>query len=300
MYRHVYSTVNVFKSTTGVVQKCNMFTTDETVTLTENGLSFPTSVIKNNNNGSIVHQVDIVLGHGLGMGNPKRTTHKKDNWLPIVSNAILNSHELLSTAVFYTARGHGDCTGWEDVAEQQPDLFTWDSLSLDMINVATKQGLDKFIACGSSMGAATSLFAAINCPERVSAVIMIRPPTGWAERQARRDEIIKSANSLQSSNKAKNIDSKHHLVLEGAALADMPALDDISTYAKIQCPVLILAVRGDPAHPEVSATNIADRVPAELHFVDNFEEACKQWPAIVEEFVVRRLVHATEPVKSDE
>jgi pimeloyl-ACP methyl ester carboxylesterase len=265
------------------VPECTIFERD---LLLQDNLVLPASVITNKYVSSITTTVGIVLGHGLGFGNPRSKSHKKENWLPIVATAALELENLPVKTVLYTARGHGASSGWEDTAAEHPELFSWNNLSHDMANVASAEKMDKFIACGSSMGSATALFCAINYPNRVSAVIMIRPPTGWKEREARRDHIIRSANELEDSNRRKNNNFKHHLVLLGAATADLPSLDDLDAYMKVKCPVLILAVRGDDAHPEISATSIAERLTnVELTFVENFEEAASTWPNIVKTFI---------------
>ena len=88
----------------------------------------------------------------------------------------------------------------------------------------------------------------------------------------------------------------HHLVLLGAATADLPPLEDLEAYARVQCPVLILAVRGDGAHPEISATSIAERLSdAELRFADNFEEAASTWPNIVKRFIEKIWASQNNP-----
>lgn len=152
-----------------------------------------------------------------------------------------------------------------------------------MVAVADFHNIPKFIACGSSMGAATSLFAAMLYPDRVSGVIMVRPPTAWATRQARRKYILASAEKLQ---KKQSPEDKFHFVLRGAALADLPPLSDHEMYARVSCPLLILTVKGDDGHPVSTATALAEAIPqTELHVAENEEEASALWPGIIQAFL---------------
>ncbi len=265
-------------------------TVDDRVLALPMNLMLPATVVTNQLalHTSQQNQVGLVLAHGLGFGNPQSKSHAKENWLPIVASAALQLQSAPVTAVFYTARGHGTSTGWESDAQTCPESFSWNNLSHDMANVASSTALEKFIACGSSMGAATALFCAINYPDRVSGLIMIRPPTGWDERKARRGDILRSAKDLEELNHRKNKQSVHHLVLVGAATADLPPLEDVECYKKIKCPVLILAVKGDEAHPEKSARCIAERLSkVELVFAEDYAEASSTWPTIVKDFMER-------------
>lgn len=263
----------------------------ETVLQLPAGLQMPAKVVTNQPSIPVVSNEGyaILLAHGLGFGNPQRKDHNKDDWLPIVGNVFL-SDSTVSAAVYYTARGHGASTGWEDTAEHNPTQFSWNSLSTDMKNVADALHFEKFVACGSSMGSATSLFAAINFPEHVSGLIMIRPPTGWEERALRKEHILESAQKLKELNLKKGNGLLHHLVLVGATTADLPPLDDlVEAYGKVKCPVLILATRGDSSHPEISAHSIFDRLSnaasKELHFVDDIVQANKEWPEVIKSFI---------------
>jgi pimeloyl-ACP methyl ester carboxylesterase len=59
-------------------------------------------------------------------------------------------------------------------------------------------------------------------------------------------------------------------VFRGAATADLPARVDV---AKIGVPTLLLAWSGDPAHPESTATQLAELMPkAELVVARTWDE----------------------------
>ena len=136
----------------------------------------------------------IIVGHGLGPKNPKDKSHTNDKWVALVRDVSTKIQTTEGTnsgsCIAYTARGHGNSHGWEDSAATNPTQFTWQSLSTDMIAIADYYQIPQFIAAGSSMGSATALYAAIQHPERVAGVVMIRPPTAWNERRARRKFLL--------------------------------------------------------------------------------------------------------------
>jgi len=241
----------------------------------------------NDNNDDVI---GILIGHGLGPKNPKEKNHLNDKYVDMALNAINERDKLKNISspimtITYTARGHGYSTGWESTAASNPDQFTWIKLADDMVSLASKFHLSKFIACGSSMGSATSLYAAINYPERVHAIIMMRPPTAWNDRLMRRKTLLSSANKCQEASIEGEL---HHLVIRGTAYSDLPSIEDIESYGKIKCPLLILTVEGDDSHPVSTAEAIKSMVPhAELYIAENDKKATKTWPNLIKTFVER-------------
>jgi pimeloyl-ACP methyl ester carboxylesterase len=188
------------------------------------------------------------------------------------SSAIRQRVRYLST---YTARGHGNSSGWEETAESDPWQFTWRDLAQDMIavheyiefnllprgpnHIDSMTMKNKVILGGSSMGAATALYACIEQPDIVAALILIRPPTAWKEREARRKYL--NASALRLRERSAEL-SKYHFVLSGAMLSDLPMITESKPsstspgallqesphgsdlYDKITCPVLILTIEG--------------------------------------------------------
>ena len=54
---------------------------------------------------------------------------------------------------------------------------------------------------------------------------------------------------------------KYHFVLQGAALADLPDIGrEIEMYRKVRCPVLILTIEGDAAHPVSTAIALDNEI----------------------------------------
>lgn len=75
--------------------------------------------------------------------------------------------------VHYHQRGHGSSTGAADPAD-----CTWPSLAGDLFAMADHVGgAEPVDWAGSSMGAATLLWAAVRRPERFRRLVLMTPPT---------------------------------------------------------------------------------------------------------------------------
>mmetsp|Transcript_10725 Transcript_10725/g.36366 ORF Transcript_10725/g.36366 Transcript_10725/m.36366 type:complete len:296 (+) Transcript_10725:40-927(+) len=227
--------------------------------------------------------VGAVLTHGLGSRAPHERTHRTDSYVTeVLAPGALTAGV---PAVWYTARGHGTSTGWEASASAGGlSMFTWDALSSDMLQLATATSFPRFIACGNSMGSATSLWAAARAPERVAGVVMVRAPTAWDTRMERRGKLLRNAARAAEAFPDR---PAARLVLEGAALADLPPEGDPEgLYAAVACPVLLLSIEGDAAHPTSTARRLRELLPrATLHVAPDADAAKAQWPAIVADFI---------------
>jgi pimeloyl-ACP methyl ester carboxylesterase len=233
-----------------------------------------------------------IFGHGLGSKDPLRRGHDNDKWIDFMREAVIS---LPTNVVAYTARGHGDTTGWEATAETNPEQFTWRYLANDMLAVADANGIDTFIAGGSSMGSATSLFAAIKAPTRVKALILVRPPTAWQERLDRRKFLLGAADRLKESMEKKHPTSEghstgnvhsSHFVLRGTAYSDLPPLDSNEYHQIRHIPTLILTIKDDPAHPVSTAEALHSVLPqSKLYVAEEPAQAFAEWPAVIQEFV---------------
>lgn len=254
----------------------------------ESNIHLPTqSYIKDN---SFDGQLSLLIGHGLGSKNPKSKDMYSDEWTPIVAEAALSS-DIVNGAHFYTARGHGNTIGWEETAESDPEQFTWRRLSHDMMALSEALQLQKVVVAGSSMGSATAFYAALHqatsqTENNIIGLIMIRPPTAWESRLARRGNLLSSAKKCKERN---GPNDRYHHVLVGTAYSDFPPLDPeqlASSYHLVKCPVLILGVRGDDAHPESTAIKLNELLQnSELHFVDDIHEAEQRWPHLIQSFL---------------
>lgn len=224
----------------------------------------------------------VMITHGLGARNPAVKSHFNDKWVQYA--AIPGVEKANFPYIAYTARGHGTSSGWETSALAHQKQFTWKNLAHDMYSLAQHLNTGPFVACGSSQGSATSLFTAMQYPQNVRAVIMIRPPTAWYLRKARRHNLISGARKLQ----AHDPNGIHHLVLHGAMKADLPDLESEKVkYDNIQCPVLILTVEGDAAHPVQSAIMLHAAIPnCKLFVAKTPVEAYEIFPGIIQDFLL--------------
>jgi len=79
------------------------------------------------------------------------------------------------------------------------------------------------------------------------------------------------------------------LILRGATLADLPDPDTDegkSVYSSIKCPVLILTIKGDDAHPVSTAYMLTRMLPqSTLHVAEKNKKAHNQWPSIIADFI---------------
>lgn len=234
--------------------------------------------------GGAAQRLHMILGHGLGAKNPANTGYMDDKWIALVAEQAYASG---LQPVVYTARGHKGSQGWEDSAESDPDQFTWNRLSQDMMDLATQElALERVVVGGSSMGSATALLCVMNNPpELFLGLIMVRPPTAWETRKARRKFLLSSANKCQESSPEGDAS---HWVLRGAANGDLPSTTDDKvdeTYGRVTCPTLILAVRNDDAHPLATAEALHAVLPHSiLHIAEDLGDASEKWPAVIREF----------------
>lgn len=220
----------------------------------------------------------LVLGHGLGTNGLKNRDHNHDKWIQMCWETLSNAQVV--GLVAYTTRGHGASRGWERYAEEYQQ-FTWENLAEDMIQIGEHLHLNQFLVGGQSMGSATALYATIKYPERVKGLILIRPPTAWHVRRARRGHLEEIAN--QSQERFPN--EPNHNVFRGAAISDLPPMDS-SLYSSITCPVLILCHEGDKAHPVETATTLSHLIPhAQLFISKTQEDALREFPQLLLSFI---------------
>mmetsp|Transcript_20172 Transcript_20172/g.20274 ORF Transcript_20172/g.20274 Transcript_20172/m.20274 type:complete len:260 (+) Transcript_20172:322-1101(+) len=234
---------------------------------------------------ALVHRKDseaapkhiFIFGHGLGCDIIQPGDDKTES-----GTLLTIPRDFDISLVSYIARGHGNSSGWQDSAQINPNQFTWEYLSHDMISVANFYQCENVFIGGNSMGAGTAIFTAIHHPSRVRGMILMRPPTAWETRKKRRNDILKKADELQEMDPNQNF---HH-VLRGACDADLPPMNDVETYQRITCPVLILAIEGDPVHPVSTAETLSRLIPInEIHIASDRDSARKDWPDIISNFI---------------
>lgn len=229
----------------------------------------------------------FVWGHGLTSSRAREDEGLMLDW------------ERLSSAVAtlrYDARGHGESELTDDTAD-----YGWDQLALDQLELTTQLGINRYVAGGASMGAATALHAAVTAPDRITGLLLVIPPTAWETRAEQVDQYAKMARILdrygvdpllsaaatdmaipdpfagrglweQSRSDALRAADPARLamVFRGAGTADFPSREQV---ASIGVPTRILAWSGDPGHPVSSAEELAGLIPdAELRIASTWDE----------------------------
>jgi pimeloyl-ACP methyl ester carboxylesterase len=198
--------------------------------------------------------------------------------------------------VRWDAPGHGESRG--ATSDQDTE---WPRLAEVLLEVADDHGVDRFVAGGASMGCATALWAAVTAPERIDAMVLAIPPTGWDTRPAQADRYRSGTDLLDREgivafadhmveeplppvfqpyadavNEARRAGylagdptSLAH-VLRGAAASDLPPLERLADLGQ---PTLILAWAGDPGHPLSSAEALASALPnTQLHVAETIRD----------------------------
>jgi pimeloyl-ACP methyl ester carboxylesterase len=208
--------------------------------------------------------------------------------------------------VRYDAPSHGRSPLGASSEEQR-----WDRLAGSMLSVADSAGFSTFVAGGASMGAATTLHAAVQAPERIAAMVLVIPPTAWEtragqsgvyqlaidvvedggiealvelERQApARGPLADPALRARSEQRLLDMAPRGLVrILEGAIGSDLPPRDVI---ARLRQPTLVLAWADDPGHPVSTAEQLHDLLPnSELHIAVSLDQA-KAWPEHVQSFL---------------
>ena len=235
----------------------------------------------------------FLWGHGLTSSRRREAERQLFDWSTVAD---------VARVIRYDARGHGHSPATPDEAD-----YRWDSLALDYLGVADALGLDRFVGGGASMGAATTLHAAVLAPERFDALVLAIPPTAWATRAAQAGVYRKSADVLQRKGLAvwKELAARQPVpaiiaadplftgpdpdvaeadlptVMRGAASSDLPGPDAITA---IDRPTLVLAWTTDPVHPVATAEALHDLLGGDLHVATTMDEV-RAWPGRVREFL---------------
>jgi pimeloyl-ACP methyl ester carboxylesterase len=236
----------------------------------------------------------FLWGHGLTSSMAREDDAGLFDWSRLTADREL---------VRYDARGHGRSghAGGEDA-------YGWGALAGDLFAVADACGFDTFAAGGASMGAATTLHAAVARPDRIEAMVLVIPPTAWESRPAQRAVYEGSALLVEEAGIGGLMEARAALpppplladhpellgvppdvhpsvlptVFRGAASTDLPPLDQLATLDQ---PTLVLAWEGDPAHPVSTARALAAAlIRAELVVASGLADVTL-WPARVAAFL---------------
>jgi len=234
----------------------------------------------------------VVSAHGL------TSSRSNDERLGVSFESLA---ELGRAVVRYDARGHGRSSG-----RPVPTDYRWSELADDLLALIDEVSADAPVdAIGASMGCGTILHAVLRAPERFRRLVLVIPPTAWETRamqtagyeamaeviEARGVEGFMELSSGYPNPPAVPTDLVVEpdvreellpVVLRGAALTDLPAIDAIAGIAQ---PALILAWSGDPGHPLSTSETLLRVLPdAELHVAQSPSDV-RQWVRLEAEFL---------------
>lgn len=242
----------------------------------------------------------FLWGHGL-MGSMKLDA--------VVDLVQLDALADSAKVVRYDARGHGLSEGSDD-----PEHYRWKALGGDMLEVADQAEVEGFVAGGQSLGAASSIFAALTAPERVKGLVLVTPPAAWETRAGQaelynklatlvefqgvdafvellgghryfpqwleeaqpslRETFIKHFGLLDAGSIAK--------ILRGAARSNLPPVEEL---AAINAPTLILAWDDDISHPLSTSRELDNALQNSQLIEASSMDDLRLWPGLVKKFV---------------
>jgi pimeloyl-ACP methyl ester carboxylesterase len=228
----------------------------------------------------------FVWGHGLS------SSRANEDRFPLIDFGTLSS---VRQVVRYDARGHGESDPLDD-----PRGGSWAELANDQLALIEHLAIDRVALGGASMGTGTALHAALSLGPRLERLVLVIPPTAWQERGAQianyeqmarvvetrgADALIAAAAELpppdpfagrddwlehRKASLAAADPARLAAIFRGAAFADLPAADELST---ITVPTLVLAWTGDPGHPTSTAERLGELIAdAEVVISSTFEQ----------------------------
>ena len=238
-------------------------------------------VVRNGERGS---PNSMVFHHGIGgdLRQPGRFLVSERTGIPVGALDILHAD----------FRGHGQS---EFGRAEDLSIAT---LGLDLAALLDHLELEDAIVGGISMGAAAAVRLAVQCPERVRALILCRP--AWADgpmslearqayaliadllaaedwRWSAMQAFEQSANlrSIEAvcPDAAKSLRGQVHSALKDPEIRESAIVrlrclptsrgldDEGEGLATVQCPALVLAAEGDPVHPLECARKLARLLP---------------------------------------
>jgi len=229
----------------------------------------------------------VVWGHGLTSSMAAEEA---------MGMAVVDLPDDRYRVVRYDARGHGGSGATFD-----PQDYAYPALAADQLALADALGFDRFVTGGMSMGTGTALHVAVTAPERVLALVLGIPPTGWEGRRAQGAEYQDRGRLLREQGREALIDAVLAAplapifqpfaevvtagirdryedydeavlapLLTGIGASDLP---DPEAIAALTMPVLVLAWKGDPVHPEATVVRLQELLPhAEVELADDLRE----------------------------
>lgn len=233
-------------------------------------------------------------GHGLAGSMAQEDEFAFINWARLARKYRV---------IRWDARGHGQSSG-----RAVPDDYRWDNLAQDLLGLADALGVERFVAGGASMGAATALHAATMAPARVIALVLVLAPTAWESREAQADLYRATAVLVErlgldsyleqmSTFPAPDIlgdfadryppppdvsEQLYPSVCRGAAASDLPTQDAVRA---LSMPALVLPWVTDPGHPLSTSERLVALLPdVQVHVAHQLQDI-GTWTARIDSFL---------------
>lgn len=217
----------------------------------------------------------VVFGHGL-LGSIEQLD-AGEAWSTILEQVRV---------LLFDARGHGQSEGPDD-----PRAYTWESLGNDLVRLAEAFGGLPAVVGGASMGAGAALWAAVERPEAVRALVLLVPPPLGPPSLRGPEEVraIQALELLAAAIVAYGLEQTAELAKGMPGFAATPEeaeeravwlraqnprtvvhairgllaapIHDPEAYRAIRAPTLVLAHEGDGLHPVRAARLLAETIP---------------------------------------
>jgi pimeloyl-ACP methyl ester carboxylesterase len=188
-----------------------------------------------------------------------------------------------------------ECRGHGLSPNASPERYSIAGFADDLLAVADKLGIECFAVGGISMGAAIAMRLAVTCPERISALMLVRPawmsePAPWNMRP-----YVEAAQLMHRDGRdGRRMFAESPMGLDLAAKApdnlasllgffdrdDLPGLADLlervardspgvteQQLKELKIPVLVVGNANDLVHPLDYARRLAAMIPA-AHFAE--------------------------------
>jgi pimeloyl-ACP methyl ester carboxylesterase len=224
----------------------------------------------------------------------------------------------------YDARGHG-----KTQATARPEDYTWRNLGQDMLAVVEASGEHSYIAGGASMGAMAALYAAMQSPGRVQAMVLAIPPLIWDKRVPQREVYLRQARTAGllggrlltrlTKTRVEDVlpgwmvaaDPERYntppetlaqmsggtlgALLRGAADSDLPTRETLAASLR-DIPALIISWADDPGHPLWSGEELRRHLPKSELFVVKGYDDFQTIPLRIRRFITTMLHYQPPPI----
>lgn len=166
--------------------------------------------------------VRLCVAHGglldgeCPVSNPSERHYWNDQWSQLsYDSCVLNKIR----AVWYTSRGYGNSSGWQEHAETHANQFGWHMMGQDLSELMNQCAPRGYIAMGNSNGAAAALYAAF--PQqtarsgKLDGLILLRLPGAYNSAEPRRTKLQQDIDALPED----ALGAQNAAVIRGSAVS---------------------------------------------------------------------------------